>query len=81
MKCMDCDYDSSVDKPRPCPAHPVEEFLGYLQGEGLSYRRAGQHSFRSRILTIQEVTADCLRIFNENWAKERAEKSIQRNQT
>ena len=64
MTCDDCGKDSRLVPF--CPAHPTDEYLGTIQGEGPSWRRAGQHSFTVReICTAAEAARDALKIWKE----------------
>lgn len=61
QQCLDCGRTGAALK-KPCPKHPVLEYLGYVMGEGVSVRPAGYHSFAARICTLEEVlkTANAL---------------------
>jgi hypothetical protein len=69
MVCMDCGWDSEKEARYPCPMHPLDEYLGYLMGEGATFRKAGQHSFPAEMLTIDEVSSKALDILKKHLAK------------
>ena len=62
--CRDCGLDAGVVKK--CPAHPKREFLGYLQGEGLAWREAGQHSLTGTPVKVDEVVKDVFEFLNRS---------------
>lgn len=60
MKCLDCGMDSS--DPRPCPAHPVNERLGYLMGTGETIHPAGFHAYPAKLMKVNDVTQRAARL-------------------